>query len=196
MSDVDPVPINSLKELQKQMPRVLEALNANEALALAATGNPLLALEYLNFQLSPQARLEIEKRARFGPELEKEIDKLEKQIRYELGEELNLVDRASLTAALKKRFKGKSSKKVKRVIEFFGRSYRPGSPKEPDDLKDLEKLDPVLPALFRYNFLDRRYARFGTSEAFERVLNKELKVPIQKVRFRLQERSRRKKRNS
>jgi hypothetical protein len=58
--------IDSWKEAQTVAPTVLERLNADPSLLLAAASNPILALQELGYDISPSFREEFVDRVRFG----------------------------------------------------------------------------------------------------------------------------------
>ena len=55
-----PGKISSLREIQLQVPRILENYADDQELALIALANPLAALEKIGYTFSPSARQEIE----------------------------------------------------------------------------------------------------------------------------------------
>lgn len=197
--------IGSLRTLQRNMPRVLKEGNANPALALAAVANPMLALEYLGYEIAPEARQEIELRARFGPEKADEVVALESAIFKAAGKEFDLTDGdavqetvyALLQPATKSRAKGQKAKKqrVNHALDALRVSptrVRIGKTAV-DPLTEYTDLHPVLPLLVEYRLLERRHPRFASREVFDSILSGEMKTAVTGIKFRLQSRDRRKK---
>ena len=201
--------IGSLRELQKKMPRVLKALNANEPLALAAAANPLFALEALGYTLTEKAKREIERHTRFGAEGAAELTRLETAIFELTYKPFDLTNPEALHDTLepllraesdvRKKSKKRKETQIAHVLDVLKQPHRPvqfESRDEPDPLEASSALHPVLPLLIAYRKLERSRFRFASREIFEQVLDNELSLPITKIRFKMQERSRRKGRGS
>jgi hypothetical protein len=205
--------IQSLPELQKRMPRILKAVNADPDLALAAGANPFFALEKLGYELTPQAQKSIERHARFGKEISKEVQTLEKSILEMADQPIPLDDNKKLGAWVSARIKvlkggkGKKSQKeasqrkkekqfLDQTLTFFESSLATGfqlEALESEHIEALEKLDPLFSKLIRYQILQIRYPRFASQEVFEKILSKQIKTPITGITWRLQDANLRKK---
>ena len=69
--------ITSFKEFHQLVPTILKHLNDNQALALRALANPLLAFDEMGYRLSPGVSKEVERIIRFSPAQRKILEKLE-----------------------------------------------------------------------------------------------------------------------
>lgn len=187
--------LNSLQELYEHLPKIVKALNRNDSLAVAAATNPLLAFEYLGYEIHPELGQQIEKNARFGPNVATEISALQECIQKILGI-CDLEDPSTLRKLLTDRLQEKGVSYTSTVsdpdtrrhisaIEQLGAPYQPGAFKMAEDTDELEKLDPILPLLFRYRFLDSQFPRFSERSTFEKILLKDVQLPVQRIRFRL-----------
>jgi hypothetical protein len=59
-------PVDSIDELTPDLPQLLERVNSDPRLALAAAVNPLLFLDEMGYALGPNVAAEIEERSRFS----------------------------------------------------------------------------------------------------------------------------------
>ena len=82
--------ISSLKELQLQMPRIVEEYGNNNELTAIALANPLLALEKIGYTFSPEAKTEIENHVRFGKENASRYMMLKKNIEQSVGATIDI----------------------------------------------------------------------------------------------------------
>ncbi len=198
--------INSLRSLQRTMPRILKEVNADPALALAAAANPFLALEHLGYDIAPEARREIELRARFGPEKTDDFIALETALFEVIGSEFDLTDSEAVQATVYKllqpaqKSRSKEQKvrqqRVQQALDALRVSPLQGriGKTAVDPLTEFADLHPILPLLADYRRLERRHPRFASREQFASILSGERKTAITGLKFRLQERERRKKR--
>ena len=85
-----PGKISTLKELQLQVPRILEEYADNQELAFIALANPLAALEKIGYSFTPSAREEIEDRIRFGKEGAEKVRQLKETIFIAAGKKFDL----------------------------------------------------------------------------------------------------------
>jgi hypothetical protein len=196
--------IDSLRTLQRNMPRVLKEGNANPALALAAAANPLLALEHLGYEIAPEARQEIELHARFGPDKADEVVALEKSIYKAAGSEFDLADgdavQETVYALLQPAKKGQAKEqktqkqRVTQALEALRVSptrIRIGKTAV-DPLAEFTDLHPILPLLVEHRQLERQHPRFASRDVFDSILSGERKTAVTSLKFRLQDRERRK----
>ena len=85
-----PGKISSLKELQLQVPRILETYADNQELAFIALANPIAALEKIGYSFTPAAREEIESRIRFGKTGAEKLNTLKETIFKAAGKNFDL----------------------------------------------------------------------------------------------------------
>lgn len=200
MKSTESIKINSLRELQLQMPRIVQAVNANPRLALAAAANPLLAIEQLGYKLSPEAHKEVEPYARFGPDNLKRLAEIE----YELGTLLatktvpaNLTEARTLfdksepvqagksTADKKRAPKPTKSQELETSLEHIFASRVLPAGEEKKLLTELSAQHPSLPLLFEYRKIHRQRRPFATQPVFEAILSGDKHILVDKIEFQL-----------
>lgn len=186
------VTILEIGQLQERAARLIEELNADRGMALAAAANPVLALEELGFDLSPQVRAEVEERSRFKPPTIARRRKLQRAIFKAAG----------------KSFAIDSPEALRRVLfEDLGLTPPSGSDSIPDtglphcapapagtgqasaDAEDpLESLidaHPVIAPLLEYRRIEARSPRFASPERYEELRRGRISVPLSNFRARL-----------
>src|SRR4051812_11611067 len=82
--------ISSWKAAQALIPEILERLNADQPLLLAALANPLFALEELGYEIEPSFEEELIDRLRFGTKDAARIRHLRKEIFAHAGDAFDL----------------------------------------------------------------------------------------------------------
>jgi hypothetical protein len=189
--------ITSVEQLQEQIGSILEQLNADPALALAAAANPLFALEELGFEISTDARPEIEDRIRFYPRIAARLRKLRRTIFKEVGHPFDLHSSNQIQTVLfeelkldvpRKRARKKGKKKKAR------RALPDPSPlpaqmswaeEKSDPLEVLRDTHPVMDSLLEYRRLDASQPRLAPRELYEEIRAGKRRLPIRSVRGRL-----------
>src|ERR1022692_113358 len=78
--------VENLQQLQKHVPSIVKAVNADPSLALAAAANPLFAIEELGYQIPSGLRRTVEHRIRFSLDQLERLKKLSTEIHRELGD--------------------------------------------------------------------------------------------------------------
>src|SRR5947207_10995354 len=82
--------ISSVHDLQMIMPRLLEEHGNNKELALIALANPLAALEKLGYNITEEARSDLESYARFGKQGSEKYNELKEKIFHLSGKKFNV----------------------------------------------------------------------------------------------------------
>jgi hypothetical protein len=200
MKSTESINISSLRELQLQMPRIVQAVNANPKLALAAAANPLLAIEQLGYKLSPEAQKEIEQYARFGPdnlkrlaEIETEFGKLlaTKTVPVNLTEARALFEKSGhaqpdkSTTEKKMTLKPTKNQGLEASLENIFASRVWSVSEEKKLLSELSARHASLPLLFEYRKIHRQRQSFATRSAFETILSGEKNTLVDKIEFKL-----------
>ncbi|WP_446809119.1 hypothetical protein ACH50O_17950 [Methylomonas sp. 2BW1-5-20] len=200
MSSTESININSLHELQLQMPRIVPAVNANPGLALAAAANPLLALEQLGYKLSSPAQAEIERYARFGPdnlkrlaELEAEFGKLltTKTMPADPSEARALFEKSGhepsdkAAANTKTTLKPAKNQSLTTSLAAIFASKVLAEDEEKKLLRELSAQHPGLPLLYQYRKIHRQRPVFASRSAFESILAGEKNTLVDQVEFSL-----------
>jgi hypothetical protein len=202
MANEKMIKIGSLRELQLQMPRIVPKINADPALALAAATNPLLALEHLGYDLSAQARKEIEPYARFGPDGLKKLADIEQRWVAAYGSQQALpFDRKGTRTAIEYLLattvakaptadkKAAPAPKVTTAIDsaldllFF--KQKPDAAQEKVALERLTALHPALPVLYEYQRLLVARPPFASKETFEKIRTGKAQSAANSITFRL-----------
>jgi len=88
--------ISSWAELQSEAPAILERLNADKRLGVAAATNPVIAMEHLGYVIAPDARQSIADRLRLGPEAADTLAGLRSEISRQAGREVDPDDMVQL----------------------------------------------------------------------------------------------------
>jgi hypothetical protein len=204
--------INSLRELQKLVPRLLKETAGNESLLLAAAANPLLALEQLGYQVTPTAAREIELRARFGSEGATVYEETEAALYAAAGTTFDAGDPDAvsrvLETLLEERYEGKEEPAPKAAQRSLTPARRrkllevartppagpPGYAPRSEPLAEFSDAHPIIPLLIRWRQMEHQSPPFASQQMFERILAGELELPITAVEFKLQPRARRRNR--
>lgn len=203
--------IETLNELQKLVPRLIEEHGKNKQLMKAALSNPILALEEIGYILSPKVKQEVEERARFNSEQQKKRIEITEKVNKIVGKKIDLSSKTSVTNALKYAFPKKTISVGKKTIEtnaiikaatttrelqIFQSLWQASQNKvKKDPLSEFKATHELVPLLLEYRKIEALSPQFATKKTFTSVLkDKDAKkgVSISNVRFRLQERSKRK----
>lgn len=194
-----PGKISSLREIQLQVPRILENYADDQELAFIALANPLAALEKIGYTFSAAARLEIEDRIRFGKQDAEKISKIRESIYSAAGSKFNL----DSPAELKKHFKtilskpipvvgkGKpttkkiSGTKMNSILKIVGQPAEKAANEVLDPLGSYRKDHPAIGALVEYRKIDASQARLADKETITTLLANRDTVPLKNITFRL-----------
>lgn len=88
--------INSLKDLQLQIPRLLDRMGNNQELTHIAIANPILALEKAGLRFSPEAKNEIANHIRFGKEKAAQYHSVQQELKSMLGKDPDELNASSI----------------------------------------------------------------------------------------------------
>jgi hypothetical protein len=188
--------IDSIRELRRLVPSILERINADQALALRAAANPLLALDELGYRLTPAVRAEAERMVRFPKGARERLSTLEKEIfkhaggPFELDSppalERVLFDQLKLTrpdgGALLSAPAGPAQRPIQaasaRGMPVLGRDFV-------DPLAPLAGRHPIMAPLLEYRRLDASRPKLAPRELYERIRRGDVKLPLVRLRARL-----------
>lgn len=205
--------ISSLKELQQQMPRILEQYGKDPSLTLLAFANPLLALEKIGYSFSPAAREEIEAHVRFGKAGAAKMETLKEQIFAAAGKPFDLRDvsalQQNLSAVLSRTAASPDVKAAKPKAET-AREKIPGpgklalpkeevdailhSVKQPVKIEGGKVTDPleafsskhaVIAPLLEFRKLEATHARLAEKSVAEALVKQKDKLPLRNISFRM-----------
>lgn len=205
--------ISSLKELQQQVPRILEQHGKDPSLTVLAFANPLLALEKIGYSFSPAAREEIEAHVRFGKAGAAKVETLKEQIFAASGKPFDLRDAAALqqnlSAVLSKAASSPDVKAGKPKAET-ARAKATGpdklalpkeevdailhSVKQPVKVTGGKVTDPleayiskhaVIAPLLEFRKLEATHPRLAEKSVAEALVKQKDKLPLRNISFRM-----------
>lgn len=190
---------DSWEQLRDQAPRLLEEVQADPALTLAAAVNPLLALEELGYSIDQSVRQEVEDRLRFPLRTVAHLEQLRSQIFEYAGRVFDIADADQLARVLFDELglpRPESTKPPRSEPRESGPSHpatRPLLPPrlrpsgEPDPLEALRGKHPVIEPLLEFRQLDASAPRLATSDLYNAVRRGKRRLPITGLRGRLKE---------
>lgn len=199
--------IDSLPELRRRVPVILEQINADPSLALRAAANPLLALEEIGYDLSPELRTEVEQRVRFPEATRERMTELANKIhaavpgRFDLDEpedvarllfdELQLPplpQRVPLSTGKLQQVEDIRPKPRPKLHPLAPPFARPGGPRPVDVIEPLRDAHPVVPMLLEYRALQASSPPLAPPALYKRIARGEAEIPKLRIRARLQRR--------
>lgn len=181
--------ITSFEELQERVPDLLEAYGDDQELLRAAMANPVLALQEVGIELSPEVERELKLRVRFDKKDYKRMRKLEHQIFEEAG---TLFDLQSEEETLKVCRENVDEKKID--LEKLDKAVRNNlypvlfeEEKGKAPFAELAKDHKLLQLLDEYYELERTRPRLADREIYERVKqDKDLPFSLSDISFEMQ----------
>lgn len=175
-----PIDITDIAQLQEQVGKLLERVNADRQLALAAATNPLLALEELGFRVTPDVQREIARRSRYTRRQLVQIDAswpvLLKQA-PDFPRDIDLLSAAQIRRVLHATLRIPDE----RIPRDLAMPPRPA----PDPLEPLRDAHPALPALLDLREVERSALQFATPELYRKVRSGKLNLPVKAVAGKL-----------
>ncbi len=186
--------IDSLKELHQLLPSILEQINADQSLAIAAAANPLIALEELGYHIDPEIRPDIEDHLRFKPEAMTQLKELRRQISKHAGHTFDPNSPAELHTVLFEELKlppgeVKRDKKERLAVLTATTPFPPQlswAPKVTDPLEKLRGKHPIIEPLLEYRQLEASTPRLASKELYEEIRTGKRPTKIVRVRGILQ----------
>jgi competence ComEA-like helix-hairpin-helix protein len=197
--------VNSWEQLQANIESILDQINDNPPLALAAAANPLLALEDLGYEIEPVVRVEIERRVRFSPRVVVRLRQLEDDVATIAGRYVNLNSaedvRRLLFDELKLETPGEYGEDYRQATQTrvrrtdkAGRAVLDTRPLPPDLSTVGERIDPlevlanrheIMGPLLEYRRLEASTPRLASRESYEQVRAGKVRLGIEGVKGRL-----------
>jgi hypothetical protein len=184
-------PIESIRELRRLVPSLIERINADQALALRAAANPLLAIEELGVRLAPSVRTEAERRVRFSKAARERLLALEKEVFKHAGHVFELDDPQALERVLFSEMKLPRS-----TAQAQAKAVAPNAPKarapsvafarefvDPYDV--LAGSHPIMAPLLEYRRLEASQPKLAPRDLYERIHRGEVRAPVVRLRARL-----------
>lgn len=195
--------IRSMDALRRRVPSIVQRINADEALAMRAAANPLLALEELGYELDDDLKREVALRVRFDQRTIETLHGLSSRIHELAGESFEIDSPAQLGAVLFKRLELPALPPApQRVVVVEGtiaaRSIDqrartaadpleiprkvPGGVRPPDPLEALRGAHPVVGPLLEYRRLQGSVPALASRELYERIKRGEVNAPRLRLR--------------
>jgi hypothetical protein len=179
---------DSLEELQRAMPGIIERYGGDQQVALGALANPLLALQKAGYSLSPKLHADLDFRIRFGEKKAKRLKELQASIYEAVGKKFDLQspqDLKRVVGAILKTANSPASTTALAVdIDVRTPQLRWGECTE-DPLKRFADLHPVMKPLLEYRQLEASEPRLASPALFEQISNGTLKLPFKGVQFKM-----------
>ncbi|RSZ60738.1 hypothetical protein HF313_18435 [Massilia atriviolacea] len=172
-----PTEIADIAQLQEQIMALLERINSDRRLALAAAVNPLLALEELGYRLAPPVRREIERRSRYTKRQLVRLDALRADF-ARLVPDFAIEDADLLSSAQVRRLLRETLDIADARIPCDLDLPRGAGP---DPLEALADAHPALPALLGLRDIERHALRFATHDQYRDVRSGKLSLPIEAI---------------
>jgi hypothetical protein len=179
--------VDSWEQLQEQIQPILEQVNADPALAMAAAVNPLYAIEELGYEIEPRVRPQIEDRLRFGPRSIVRLQQLREEIFEHAGREVDLTSSDDLRQLLFEELSlpvPEPPPDTSPLPPQIG-----GQPRlEPisDPLEVLRDAHPIMEPLLEYRRLESSRPGMAPRHLYEEVREGKRRLPIRSIRARLQ----------
>jgi DNA polymerase I-like protein with 3'-5' exonuclease and polymerase domains len=190
--------VESWHQLQARVRQLLDQIQSNKQLALAAAANPMLALEELGYEFDPQIRLEVEHRFRFGPRTFDQLRELRTAIIRIAGRDVDLNSADDLRKLLFRELKVPVSAECKASLQADTSAIPDTSPLPPqlswtpkvdDPLERLRKAHPVMEPLLEYRRLEASRPRLAPRHLYEVIRQGKRSLPITGIRGRLKTRA-------
>lgn len=171
--------LKSWKAAQAEIATIVERVNADPALALAATTNPLHAIEEVGYAIEPAMREEFEDRIRFGEHGASRLRELRHRIRHVAGESFDPRSPDDIHSFVAKHVLNTHES----CPDACHLSY--GDPPPPDPLEALRGKHMVIEDLLEFRKLDATHPRFADRSVYDQVRRGALQLPISRVVFHL-----------
>jgi hypothetical protein len=201
--------ISSMEELLQAVPQIIDATNADPALALCFAANPLFLAEELGYTLSDEMRHFAARRVRFSTETFELLQQLEQQVWEQAGEHFDIDSEEALSHVLFTKLKlpppqapdaHTRPKQAALEKEYVSGGVQPPAPRLPtaplparpighgpidDPLEPLRDDHPIMPPLLEYRQLDASTARLAPRAVYDRIARGDVNLPITRLHLRL-----------
>ena len=184
---------HSWDEIREQIPSLISKVNRDQSLALAASVNPLLALEELGYEIDAEARIDIEERLRFEQRTAVRLKQLRKSIfeharhPFDINspDELARVLYDELQLITPSRGKTRYSQSSDRPSTKPLPRQKQGSEPAKDPLEIFREAHPVVEPLLEYRKLEATRPRLAPRDAYEAIRKGERQLPLTEISGRL-----------
>ncbi|RYZ84944.1 MAG: hypothetical protein EOP06_17135 [Proteobacteria bacterium] len=175
---MDKIIIKTWEDLQVNVKTILNKLEADGNLTLAAAANPIFALEEMGYGIDPNALEHLEDRMRFPSRESARLDSLRNQIFKLAGKQFNLRLPLELHEALFEHLGIQAYDESGCKLQFQPERFRKrvNTPTEADPLEKLARLHPIIEPLLRFRKIDASAHAFASREAYEKIRRGETKL--------------------
>lgn len=180
--------IDSCEQLQERITEIVDELNHNRRLALAAAVNPFLALEELGYHVRDDARAAIEDRLRFPPKEAARRVELRDQIFEQVKHAFDLNSSEALRTVLYDELALRPYPDARGCYPALPETHpprrSPSGRRDSDPLQALAGRHPVIELLLEYRRLDALHPYFASQKAYDAIRTGTVDTPIRKLRIR------------
>ena len=180
--------LGTWKTTQALVPAILEKLNSDPPLLLAALANPLLALEELGYEIAPSFREELTDRLRFNPRDSVRVRKLRDEIFTHVGRSFDLESPAETQRVLFDHLKLRRPPYSAGKQTLQAPSFRFTHEQEKDPLESLRGQHAAVDALLEFRKLDGSAPKLAPRELYDEIKAGKHALPITHIRARLKTR--------
>ncbi len=178
--------ISSWKAAQALVPAILERLNADQPLLLAALANPLFALEELGYEIAPSFEQELVDRIRFRAKDAVRIRQLREEIFAQAGGAFDLESERETVRILFERLTlpraAYDGMQALRAPDFSFRRERTRDP-----LEALRGEHPLVDSLLEFRRLNARAPKLAPRELYNEIKAGKHRLSLTKLHVRFQE---------
>lgn len=180
--------IGSWNAAQALLPAILEKLNSNPPLLLAALASPLLALEELGYEIAPSFREELTSRLRFSPQDAARIRQLRDEIFTHAGRSFDLESPAETESVLFDHLKLRRPPYSAGKQALQAPAFRFSHEQEKDPLESLRGQHAAVDALLEFRKLDARAPKLAPRELYDEIKGGKHALPLTRLHARLKTR--------
>ncbi len=184
--------ISSFKAFHKLVPQIVKEISKDEALAIRATVNPLLAIEELGYHLTPSVKRHVELLLRFPPASRKRLKALESEIHKLAGEKFDPDSDRETDRILFEKLKLTRPASVMNTVRADmirqGAQFVQGKrPAWTETLQLQENQHEIVKPLLEYRKLMAERPGFAPPSLYEQLKTGRRKLPISRIRIELPE---------
>lgn len=183
--------VDSWNELREHMPAIIDRINGDDRLAVAAAANPILALGELGYRLGPDVRREVEFRLRFGRRTVARLFQLREKVFQAAGHAFEIDSAKELSTVLFDELGLWSDDGVakqergRRRPDASPRPVRMSWSEQPEDpLEALRGTHSIMEPLLEYRYVESGRPRMAPGSLYEEIREGRRRLPISRVRAR------------
>jgi hypothetical protein len=177
-----PVNITSIEQLQKHVPSIVKAVNADPSLAMGAAVHPLFAIEELGYKIPANLYRSIEHRIRFSPEQTRRLDQLAADIHRMLDRQFDIELERDLSEALQEELQLPRPLPANLTMA----PQMKWTERCDDPLETYRDRHPAIKLILEYRKIEASEPRFGSRELYDQVRQGAIALPAKAITFQLQ----------